>query len=449
MEGPDSWWPTPEPPHRVNQIYLEPLLMAHAASLPQVRILHRCRLEDFSQTDSGAVATIRDLDADDTFPVGCAYLIGCDGGRSAVRKKIGAKLIGTPVVRRVQSTYIRAPELLSRIPDEPAWLYHVRNPRRCGSMFAIDGRETWIVHIDLDDNETSYDSVDRDWAIRTILGVGADFRYETISKEDWVGRRLIADRFRERRVFICGDAAHVWIPFAGYGMNAGIADAMNLSWLIAATRWASPAILDAYAAERRPVTEQVSRYAMDLALNNIEQRCRTPAAIEMPGPEGDAARACTGREALELNIQQFCCGGLNFGYFCDASPIIAYDGAVHPPFTMYDFTPSSVPGCRAPHFWLTDGRSLYDALGPEFTLLRFDRSVSISGLVDTAARRRVPLAVLDIEATEARSLYARNLVLVRPDQHVAWRGNGEPATCIDLIDRLRGALATTKARKVA
>jgi 2-polyprenyl-6-methoxyphenol hydroxylase-like FAD-dependent oxidoreductase len=450
MKGPDSWWPTPEPPHRVNQIYLEPLLVAHATSLPRVRILHRCRLDDFIQTDGGVVATIRDLEADSTFPVGCAYLIGCDGGRSAVRKKIGARLVGTPVLRRVQSTYIRAPELLSRIPGEPAWLYQVRNTRRCGSMFAIDGRETWIVHNDLDDEETSYVSVDRDWAIRTILGVGPEFHCETISKEDWVGRRLVADRFRDRRVFICGDAAHVWIPFAGYGMNAGVADAMNLSWLVAATLngWATPAILDAYAAERQPVTEQVSRYAMDLALKSIEQRRRKSAAIEMRGPEGDAARARAGRESLDLNIQQFCCGGLNFGYFYDRSPIICYDGAPHPAYTMYDFTPSSVPGCRAPHFRLSDGRSLYDALGRGFTLLRFDRSACISGLVDAAARRGLPLAVLDIEAPEAQALYARNLVLVRPDQHVAWRADAAPVTCIDLIDRARGASAT-KAHKAA
>jgi hypothetical protein len=367
-----------------------------------------------------------------------------------VRKKIGAKFVGTPVVRRVQSTYIRAPQLLSRIPGEPAWLYQVRNPRRCGSMFAIDGRETWIVHNDLDDDETSYDSVDRDWAIRTILGVGQELRYETISKEDWVGRRLIADCFRDRRVFICGDAAHVWIPFAGYGMNAGIADAMNLSWLIAATLngWASSAILDAYAAERQPVSEQVSRYAMHLALKSIELRRRMSVAIEMPGPQGDAARARAARESVDLNIQQFCCGGLNFGYFYDRSPIICYDGSPHPAYTMYDFTSSSVPGCRAPHFWLSDGRSLYDALGPEFTLLRFDRSPCNSGLVDAAARRGLPLAVLDIEAPEAQALYARNLLLVRPDQHVAWRADAEPVISIDLVDRIRGALPT-KADKAA
>src|SRR5262249_1112850 len=147
---------------------------------------------------------------------------------------------------------------------------------------------------------------DRDWAIHTILGVGPDFRYEVISNEDWVGRRLVADRFRDRRVFICGDAAHLWIPYAGYGMNAGIADATDLPWLIAATLTgcAAPGILDAYEAERHPITEQVSRFAMELAAKNIEQRQHTPAEIEMPGTIGDAVRARVGQEAYDLNVQQ-------------------------------------------------------------------------------------------------------------------------------------------------
>jgi 2-polyprenyl-6-methoxyphenol hydroxylase-like FAD-dependent oxidoreductase len=297
--GPDTGWPTPEPPHRINQIFLEPLLLAHAASRPLIRIVHRSQVDDFVQNETRVVASVSDLDSDDRFRVSCDYLIGCDGGKSIVRKKIGARLVGTPVIRQVQSTYIRAPHLLSRMPGEAAWLYQMRNPRRCGTMFAIDGRETWIVHNDLQDDELGYDSVDRDWAIRTILGVGRDFHYDVISKEDWVGRRLVADRFRDRRVFICGDAAHLWIPAAGYGMNAGIADAVDLSWLIAASLngWASPAILDAYEAERQPITEQVSRFAMDIAVKNTKQRCRTPAEIEMLGPLGDAVRARVGKEA--------------------------------------------------------------------------------------------------------------------------------------------------------
>ena len=139
---------------------------------------------------------------------------------------------------------------------------------------AIDGRERWLVHNYLKPDEPDFDAVDRDWAIRTILGVGADFRYEILSKEDWFGRRLIADKFRDRRVFICGDAAHIWVPYAGYGMNAGIADAMNLSWLLAAhlNGWAPPDILDAYEGERQPITEQVSRFAMEHASDDTAAR---------------------------------------------------------------------------------------------------------------------------------------------------------------------------------
>jgi 2-polyprenyl-6-methoxyphenol hydroxylase-like FAD-dependent oxidoreductase len=447
-DGLDTWWPTPEPPHRVNQIYLEPVLQAHAAAMPGVRILHRCQLQDFVQDETGVLATVCDLATGNDFSIASAYLVGCDGGRSIVRKKIGARLNGTAVIQRVQSTYIRAPKLLRLLPDRPAWVYHSLNSRRGGTVFAIDGREMWLVHNHLYDDESF--SIDRDWAIRTILGVRADFRYEVISNEDWIGRRLVADRFRERRVFICGDAAHLWIPAAGYGMNAGIADATNLSWLIAATLdgWASLTILDAYEAERHPITEQVSRFAMNLARSNIALRKAIPAEIEVPGATGDAVRTQVGKEFYDLNVRQYCAGGLNFGYFYDASPIIAYDGAAHPAYTMTEFTPSSVPGCRAPHIWLDGRRSLYDALGPEYTLLRFDRSIGISGLMDAAARRRLPLVLLDIEAAEARALYARNLVLVRPDQHVAWRGDAEPAACIGLIDQVRGA-SSAPVRKAA
>ena len=193
---------------------------------------------------------------------------------------------------------------------------------------------------------------------------------------------MVADRFRHQHAFICGDAAHLWPPNGGYGMNAGIADAADLSWQLSAVLngWATPALLDAYEAERRPITEQVSRFAMDMAFKNIEHRSETPADIELPGPVGDAVRARIGKDAYDLNLQSICCGGLNFGYFYDRSPIIAYDGAPHPGYTMYEFTPSSVPGCRAPHLWLDGHRSLYDALGPGYTLIRLDPTVRVSGL---------------------------------------------------------------------
>ena len=152
------------------------------------------------------------------------------------------------MINRTQSTYIRAPSLIGRMQATPAWSTQSLNPRRSASMFAVDGRETWLIHNYLRPDETDFAAVDRDRCIRLILGVGPEFEYEVLTQEDWIGRRMLADRFRNGRVFICGDAAHIWVPFAGYGMNAGIADAMNLSWMLAGVLqgWAAPAILEAY-----------------------------------------------------------------------------------------------------------------------------------------------------------------------------------------------------------
>ena len=223
-------------------------------------------------------------------------------------------------------------------------------------------------------------------------------------------------------------------------MNAGIADAANLSWMLAGVLngWAEPALLDAYSAERQPITDQVSQFAFDMSEENTHQRREISSDIERQDEIGEATRAVVGKEALDLYVQQQCCGGLNFGYFYAGSPTIAYDDEPHPAYSMGHFTSSSVPGCRAPHFWL-GRRSLYDALGDGFGLLRFDSSVDISGIVNAATGRGVPLTVLNVDDHAAFTLYARKLVLVRPDRHVAWRSDHEPATPLDLIDLVCGA----------
>jgi 2-polyprenyl-6-methoxyphenol hydroxylase-like FAD-dependent oxidoreductase len=439
--GPDTWWPTPEPPHRINQIYLEPVLVDYAAAMPGVTLLNRTRVVNFVQSADRVVATAEALDGGEVLEIACVYMVGCDGGHSEIRRSIGARLTGDAEVGRTQSTYIRAPSLIGRMQAKPAWSTQSLNPRRSANMFAIDGRETWLIHNYLRPEETDFDAVDRDRCIRLILGVGPEFEYEVLGKEDWVGRRLLADRFRDRRVFICGDAAHIWVPFGGYGMNAGIADAANLAWMLAGVLvgWADPAILDAHTVERWPITEQVSKYAMGTALALARQRGSVPAEIEDPGPAGEAVRAELGATVVALNTPQYCCGGLNFGSFYEGSPIIAYDGEAAPGYTMYEFTPSSVPGCRTPHVWLRDGRSLYDAMGGGFTLLRFDRATEVDAIVAAARARRLPLSVLDVASDEATGVYGRKLVLSRPDQHVAWRGDVAPADAVGLVDLVRGA----------
>jgi 2-polyprenyl-6-methoxyphenol hydroxylase-like FAD-dependent oxidoreductase len=445
--GPDTAWPTPEHTHRCNQKFFEPVLFAHAAEQPRIRILHRTEITDLAQSEQGVTASAVDLDGGMSSTIDCDYLVGCDGASSFVRKSIGSEFVGIPVLQYAQSFHVRAPQLRSLLPDKPAWLYFSLNPRRCGVTMAVDGWETWNMQNYSYPGETGLDHLDRDWVIRSILGVGPDFEYELLSSENWVARRLVASKFRDRRVFICGDAAHVWMPLGGFGMSAGIADAANLAWKLAGVLngWATPEILDAYEAERQPITEQASRIIADIGKQVMIQRNELSPNVERRDAIGEAARASAGKLAYALDVEQQCCGGLNFGYFYDRSPIIAYDGEQAPTYTMGTFASTTVPGCRVPHVWIEGQRSLYDAMGPDYTLLRLDPTAHVAGIVAAAAQRGLPLAVLDVRSHEALQFYRHKLVLVRPDQHVAWRGDTEPADTLDLVDLVRGATRTSMA----
>jgi 2-polyprenyl-6-methoxyphenol hydroxylase-like FAD-dependent oxidoreductase len=444
--GPDTDWATPEPPHRINQTFLEPLLARHVTWLPNVTLLNATRYESFTQDDHGVSATVAGLDGAGRRALRARFLIGADGGHSAVRKQIGAKLEGDAVIQHVQSTCIRAPGLYDLVPGRRAWGYYTFNSRRKGHVYAIDGHDTFLVHNHLTPEEAASGSADRDWCIRAILGVDADFEYEVVSREDWVARRLVADRFRDGRVFIAGDAGHLWVPYGGYGMNAGIADVLNLTWTLGAILggWAGPAMIDAYEAERLPITAQVSKFAMSHAERVVKNRHEVPRDIEDDTEEGRLSRTRFGRQAYDLNVQQFAAAGLNFGYSYDNSPIISYDGEQAPEYTMGSYTPATVPGCRAPHFWLRPGVSVYDRLGQGYTLLRLGDSADAGPLTAAAAAAGMPLEVIDVPAGTAPAEYKNALVICREDQHIAWRGDAAPADPAALIDLLRGAAAATE-----
>lgn len=445
-QGDDTHWSTPEPAHRINQIYFEPIIYDHAAATAGITLLNRHEALSLSQDENGVQLRIRSLDDGTESLLTGLYLIGCDGGRSMVRSSIGSRLEGDAIIQRVQSTHIRMPELLHMVPRPPAWMTYCYNPERAGTVLAIDGQSEWLVHNYLLPHE-EYGDVDRDRCLRAILGIRSDQTYEVINHEDWVGRRLVADRFRKDRVFIAGDAAHLWVPYGGYGMNAGIADGLGLTWLLAAhlAGWAPASILDGYAAERHPITEQVSRFAMSHAERAIRERTTLPEDIEEDSPAGQASRARVGEAAYRLNVQQFAAGGLNFGYFYDCSPIIAYDDGKQPAYTMHDFEPSTVPGCRLPHLFLADGQSLYDLIGRDHAVLITDANelAQAEQLSEVAKQVGMPFRVIDLSGENLPDCFTHRLIVARPDMHIGWRGNCLPDSPRTLIDRLRGSGSNT------
>jgi 2-polyprenyl-6-methoxyphenol hydroxylase-like FAD-dependent oxidoreductase len=439
--GVDSTWPTAEPPQRVNQIYLEPVMTEAVLARAEITVLFEHELTAFVQDADKVVASVVAKDGT-RFDIDAVFLAGCDGGNSLVRQTIGSAFHGDAVIQRVQSTYLRAPGLIAQMQVEPSWCMFSLNPRRSGNIYSIDGKELWLVHNYLRDDEPDFASVDRDQSIRDIFGVGPDFEYEALNIEDWFGRRLVVDKLREGRVFLAGDSAHLWVPYAGYGMNAGIADAIDLGWILAGVvnGWGGDKLLDAYVAERGPITDQVSRFAMDHCIKMAAQRSSVPADIEDDTPEGEQSRVRMGQETYALNIQQYAAAGLNYGYYYDQSPAIVYDGEAAPDYSMSEYRPSTVPGCRVAHFHLPDGSSLYDNLGPVFTLLRCWPGEDVGGFVAAAQAAGVPLKVLDITPPdEVASHYRHALVLVRPDQHVAWRGGAGTSDPAAIMDTVRGA----------
>lgn len=436
--GPDTSWATSEPPHRINQTFLEPIMMEYVAGLSNVTLLNDRTYVDFVEGAEGVEVYATNNDGTEPITVRGSYMIGADGGKSRVRKQIGSKLSGDAVLSNVQSTCIRARGLYDLMDGERAWGYYTFNPRRNGHIYAIDGEEVFLVHTYLTLEEAETGSVDRDWAIRTILGVDEAFEYEVISEEDWVARRLVADTFRSGRVFLAGDACHLWVPYAGYGMNAGIADVLNLTWLLGAhlNGWADPAILSAYEAERRPITEQVSKFVMSHQQKIAQED--VPLEIEDDSAAGEWAREQLGRRAFDLNVQQFAAQGLNFGYFYENSPIISYDGQEAPPFDMGTYAPSTVPGCRAPHFWLADDVSVYDKLGPAYTVIALENTRGIEPVLSAAEAAGVPIAVITVNSRLVPEEYVTKFTLVRQDQHVVWRGAAAPDSPEELIAYLRG-----------
>jgi len=267
--------------------------------------------------------------------------------------------------------------------------------------------------------------------------IGADVEFEIISGGPWTGGlALVAEHYQSGRVFLAGDAAHLFTPLGGLGMNTGIGDVMNLCWKLAAVQqgWAGPRLLESYEIERRPMGVRNSQ--LGVRCTRIMDGWTLPPDIEDDGAAADAARHAFGERIMAEDKPQYLTVGIQLGERYETSPIIWPDDDAAPPDTWDSYTPRDRPGARTPHFWLAQRRAAYDEFGKGFTLIDFGTAEDASALQAAAQARGMPLKILRLDAADG--LYRRKLTLIRPDQHIAWHGDAV-ADAAAIIDRVRGA----------
>ena len=337
---------------------------------------------------------------------------------------------------KMLAVYIRAPGFYDVVRAPRAWQYWAVNREQRALMNAIDGKELWVLHVQLPRGGQA----PADYARESLLrATGREFQFEVLGIAEWTaGYTLVAERFGAGRAFIAGDAAHLFTPTGGQGYNTSVDDASNLGWKLAAVcqGWGGPELLPSYENERKPIAHRNTSFARAMAdsIGKVE----LSAALEAEGAAGEAERAALGERLYRHAATEFDIPGIHFGVFYAGSPVVAPDGTPAPPDEWHRYTPNATPGARAPHVWLEDGVSIFDRFGRDFTLVRFNPRAA-SGTIEAAAKKRgLPLATIDVASEEARDLYARDLVLVRPDHHIAWRGNSAPAEAEALLARVTG-----------
>jgi 2-polyprenyl-6-methoxyphenol hydroxylase-like FAD-dependent oxidoreductase len=429
---------TPERSQRCNQIFFDPILRDRAESLDGITLRYQCRFETFTETNDYVQATVRDLSTDRTETIDAQYLVSCCGGQSTVPEALGVQWEGTPALSNHLNVFLRIPELWNyHDKGKAAFYFFVDADGGNQSLIELDGDSLWRLGLEIAD-DTDPRAVDVDALVRKW--VGPDVPYEIVSALPWTCRSIVADCWRKGRVFLAGDAVHQHSPQGGFGMNTGLGDAMGLSWKLAATLdgWAGPGLLDSYQIERQPVARRIVRQATD----TMGEVAELPilARLEEPGPEGDRIRRAVGDDIIRERTQVFVSDGIVLGVRYDPSPVICADGTPAPEDSVSTYAPTSRPGSRAPHGWVAEGKSTLDLFGDGFVLLAFGGSRDeAAGLVEVAARRSLPLQIVEIDDPDIASLYERNLVLVRPDGHVAWRGDRGPSDPAGIIDTIRGA----------
>ena len=415
----------------VPQYKVEEVLRKHAVSLPSVNILFNHEFISATQTDAGVHAAVRDLKGGTKIDFECDYLVGADGSRSAIRDLIGARMEGTAGLSQSYNIVFRAPGLARMHKHGPGIMYWQINPEIPGLIGPMDKDDLWYFMPGKRVSDTV--RIDKEAAADMIRrATGIDLPYEVLSADEWTASQLIADKYRNGRIFLIGDACHVHPPLGGYGMNMGISDSVDLGWKLAGVLqgWGGDILLDSYEQERRPVHRRVIDEAVanhaTLALHLVRPE------LEADTDEGASLRRQLGESLAQQRLREFRSLGVVLGYRYEDSPITAHEPGPPPNPLMGVYEPSARPGSLAPHAWLVDGHSLYDTFGSGYTLLGFGTaSTDAFGTAQVDARALgIPLKTIHIAEPRITALYERNLALIRPDQHVAWRGDAWPGCSI-------------------
>ena len=422
-------WSAAELPHRVSQIFVEDVLRGEAAACPTVSLRPGWRMTAIRDNGDGV-----EVDAESgsgRVTLRASYAVAADGGSSPTRKMLGINYAGeTGAVRdfmggRMFAIHFRAPKLYDVLPHPRAWMYWAINHERRAFMAAVNGRDEFTFHTQIGPDMRARDISDAQAIAMFHEGFATPLDIEIIGRSSWnAGYTLVAEKFQQGRILMGGDAVHLFTPTGGLGYNTAVEDAVNLGWKLAAVLkgWGGPALLKTYEIERQMIARRNTTYARGFA--DSVGLFALPAEIEQDTPAGEAARKVTGDHYNHHARFEFNIPGITFGGRYDGSPIIATDGTAPPPDSPNTYVPTGCPGGRAPHLWLDNGRSLYDTLGFEFTLLVLNQNVADAAKFrDAAQTQNIPLSIVAVATEGARDLYGADLALIRPDQIVAWRGN--------------------------
>ena len=439
--------PPESPQHRERcpQNMFDPILREFAASYAGTTLLYRHEFVHLTEDERGVFARIRNLATNEEMPVQAQYLIGCDGARSAVREQLGIAMHGRGVLTYSTNVIFRCVRFNLLHDKKPGYRYIFIGPAGAwGTLVAINGRDQWrmsIIGSALDQRTYSADEL-KAFAYRML---GRPFELEIQSILPWVRSELVAEHYGIGRVFIAGDACPLTSPTGGLGMNTGIADAVDLAWKLSARLdgWGGEHLLASYSIERKPVAERITRFSTGNLMTM--KSARSSETLFAATNEGDVVRRTVGAALNEGMKREWFCLNMHLGYRYLDSPICVFNeeedratiDAEHDEPIVY--RPTSRPGCRAPHAWLPDGRSILDLFGRGFVLLNFDvDGASPTSFIDATKRAAMPLRTERITAASIRALYEKRWVLVRPDGHVAWRGDRLPTDASDLLNAVTG-----------